>query len=159
MASNASTRATGLMRALKNGSGSQKGTGPQGGPVRALRSTTSGSVRFRSRLRFAIQPAVVGMWLVPTLRRMRVLAVARFGLRIARVAAGLGISGGRRGLAGLRHDQFPSSNTTSMLTDRTFSPGEIGVDSARSIAFIAIIGIGRGGAKLPPSLMLTMRRT
>lgn len=65
--------------------------------------------------------------------------------------------GGRRRAGQGR--QRPSSNTTSMLTDSVLSPGETEVSLAKPSAAIArTIGIGRG-TLVPPSLMLTIRRT
>jgi hypothetical protein len=70
--------------------------------MRALVATTvMGSVRLGPRLRLAIQSAIVGMGFLATLGRVSVYAIARFGLRVSGIAAGLGVGSGRSGLAGL----------------------------------------------------------
>ena len=46
-----------------------------------------------------------------------------------------------------------------MLAPTVFSPGDTSVPASFAIAAIRTIGIGIGGLKPPPSLMLTMRRT
>lgn len=71
----------------------------------------------------------------------------------ARGRAVAGNTGGRETGRGQR----PSSNTTSSETETLLSPGATGVLSKASAFIIAIRGIGIGA--LPPSPMLTIRRT
>src|SRR5690606_18543679 len=77
--------------------------------------------------------------------------------RNATARHGAGLSLETRVAGSPRPDQRPSSNTTSSETETLLSPGATGVLSKASAFIIAIRGIGIGA--LPPSPMLTIRRT
>lgn len=128
-------------------------------PTDAGADSIPGRVLIRPGL--TLQTAVVRIGRFARMRLTRVVRVARLRLGVAGIASRPRIGRRRRGLVGAGHVHLPNSKTTSRLIDSEFSPGETEVsDAAPAFSMrMAIIGIGIGGAKRPPSLTLTIRRT